>query len=537
MYLHRLLILITGLCLFAGIGSRPSCAADLIDEGFVAAQEGMLSQAGSALRQIGLRKAAETGPLAELVRDRQGVEERLREASLAMAKAGADRIGLAGQIDGLTAELAALDRKLDEGFPRYAELTRPQPLTVKDVQALLAPDEALIFTFIGETYSFVWAISPTLSGWHRVNAARDHVAEAVTELRLQLDPNAVTRGAASLEENADEAPKGPAFDRRLAGMLYDVFLAALEPVFGEAAHVYVVADGPLTSLPFGLLVTGAYDGADNDPAALRTTPWMIRRFALTTLPSVESLAVVKQLPAAAENRPVLAAYGDPVFEGGGSLSGVTRGAALVAGGLADVDRLRGLPPLPATRRELLSIAETLKADRATLHLGAEATEAAVKQGIGPAQVVAFATHGLLSGELQGLAEPALVLTPPEKASKLDDGLLTASEIIDLNLDADWVLLSACNTAGGSEPGAEGLSGLARAFLFAGARSIVVSHWPVRDDAAARLTTSALSIYEGGTVRRAEALRRSMLAVMEDSRDPTLAHPSAWAPFVIVGQGG
>lgn len=519
------------------MAALPARAETLIDEGFRAAQEAMLSSAGSAIRQIGLRTAATTGPLAELVRHRQSVEERLRDASAAIAKADADKIGLAGQIDGLTAELAGLDRLLAQDFPRYAELTRPQPLTIGAVQALLAPDEALILTFVGDTYAFVWAISPDRAGWHRVNAGAAVTAEAVAQLRKSLDPTAVTRGAAALEGAAPETPRGASFDRRLAAQLYDVFLGALEPVFGKARHVYVVADGPLTSLPFALFVTGPYDGADDDPAALRGTPWMIRRHALTTLPSVESLAVVKRLPPPQPNRPLLAGFGDPVFAGGSSLGGVTRGAALVAEGLADVDRLRSLPPLPATRRELLTIATTLGASETSLYLGDQATEAAVKQGIGPAQVVAFATHGLLSGEVQGVTEPALVLTPPDRASKLDDGLLTASEIIDLKLDADWVLLSACNTAGGAEPGAEGLSGLARAFLFAGARSIVVSHWPVRDDAAARLTTGALSAYAKGGLRRAEALQAAMLAVMEDTRDPSLAHPSAWAPFVIVGQGG
>lgn len=515
-------------------------AERLIDEGFAAAQEGMLSSAGSAIRQIGLRTAAEAGPLADLVRDRQGVEERLREASQAIAKAGADRIGLAGQIDGLTAELSALDRRLASDFPRYAELTRPRPLTIAEVQALLAPDEALILTFVGDTYTFIWAISPQTSAWQRVNAGQATLAEAVTRLRQTLDPSAMTtRGAAALDDQAPEpaTPRRPGFDRRLGAMLYSVLLAPLEPVFGASRHVYVVADGPLTSIPFAVFVTGAYDGEDDDPVALRETPWMIRQHALTTLPSVESLGVVKRLPPPAADRPLLAGYGDPAFAGGASVGSVTRGAALVAGGLADVERLRALPPLPATRRELLSIAQTLGADPGGLHLGAEATEAAVKRGIGPAQVVAFATHGLLSGELQGLAEPALVLTPPSEASKLDDGLLTASEIVDLKLDADWVLLSACNTAGGEAPGAEGLSGLARAFLFAGARSIVVSHWPVRDDAAARLTTGALRAYAETGVRRAEALQAAMISLMEDPRDPSLAHPSAWAPFVIVGQGG
>src|SRR5690606_22207527 len=104
------------------------------------------------------------------------------------------------------------------------------------------------------------------------------------------------------------------------------------------------------------------------------------------------------------------------------------------------------------------------------------------------------------------------------------------------LSADWVLLSACNTAGSDgKPGAEGLSGLARAFLYAGARSILVSHWPVRDDAAARLTTDAIAAVGQG-IGRSEALRRAMLALMEDKRDLSLAHPSAWAPFVVVGEG-
>ena len=510
----------------------------LIDEGFRAAQEAMLSSAGGAIRQIGLRTAAGDGPLAALVRDRQAVEERLRSAELQITKPGADQVGLAGAIQGLGAELAALDLSLAADFPRYADLTRPKPLSIAEVQQLLAADEALIATFIGETYAFVWAITPTQSAWHRVNAGQLVTSEAIATLRQTLDPTSPTRGAEALDGTAP-APRGLTFDRRLSAQLYDVFLAPLQPVFGSAQHIYVVPDGPLTSLPFGLLVAGRYSGEDDDPDALRRTPWMIRDHALTTLPSIESLRVVKGLPAPAPDRPVLAGFGDPVFSGGGSVASVTRGAALVAEGLADADRLRSLPPLPATRRELLQIAQTLNAQPTALRLGADATETAVKQGaIGKAQVVAFATHGLLSGEVEGVTEPALVLTPPDRPSKLDDGLLTASEIVELRLDADWVILSACNTAGGAEPGAEGLSGLARAFLFAGARSILVSHWPVRDDAAARLTTAALQAMADQTApTRAQALRQSMLALIDDTSDPSLAHPSAWAPFVIVGEGG
>jgi CHAT domain-containing protein len=209
------------------------------------------------------------------------------------------------------------------------------------------------------------------------------------------------------------------------------------------------------------------------------------------------------------------------------------------GKLADVEAVRDLAPLPQTGPELKKLAGALGGNEETLFLGARATETMAKQtDLSNVDVLAFATHGLLSGDLDGLAEPALVLTPPETATTLDDGLLTASEVADLKLSANWVILSACNTAGGDgRPDAEGLSGLARAFLYAGARAILVSHWPVRDDAAARLTTDTLAALDDGKVRRSEALRQAMLSVMNDERDPTLAHPSAWAPFVIVGEGG
>ena len=147
--------------------------------------------------------------------------------------------------------------------------------------------------------------------------------------------------------------------------------------------------------------------------------------------------------------------------------------------------------------------------------------------------------GLGSGRVGvGAAEPALVLTPPEVASATNDGLLTASEIADMSHSAEWVILSACNTAGGDgRPDAEGLSGLARAFLVAGAETLMVSHWPVRDDAAARLTTDAFSALTRDDIQsKSSALQASMQAMLEDGSDPTLAHPAAWAPFILVGDG-
>ena len=152
--------------------------------------------------------------------------------------------------------------------------------------------------------------------------------------------------------------------------------------------------------------------------------------------------------------------------------------------------------------------------------------------------MAFSTHGLISGELTGLSEPALVLTPPQEGTEADDGLLTASEIAQLKLNADWVILSACNTASADKPGAEGLSGLARAFFYAGARALLVSHWPVESNAATQLTTTMFDeLKTNPTIGRSEALRRSMMKLAANDNTPHYSHPAFWAPFVVVGEGG
>jgi CHAT domain-containing protein len=513
---------------------------DPMDEAFRAAQVVTASAAGQAIRQIGLRTAAGDDALAALVRDRQALADRLQDIEDAMAEPDADRVALAGEAAGVEAELSRLDALIAEGFPAYAELTRPGTLSVADVQALLRPDEAMITVHVAAGNTFVWAVSPGRAGWHRVTLRSDALADAVASLRAGLGPLANggtdTRAAVALNP---VAPRAEGFDRGLSHGMYSALLMPLEPVFAGARHIFVVADGALTALPFALFVTHPPGGDDADPAALRETAWMIRGHALTTLPSVEALRFVRRgRDTPPEGRPAFVGFGDPVLGGGMQLAGLSRGAGVMQGGLADVEQIRLLPPLPQTRGELQRIARVLGADDGSVFLGPDATEAVVKRTDLRAGVVAFATHGLLSGELAGLAEPALVLTPPDVPDRTDDGLLTASEITELSIDADWVILSACNTAGGEEPGAEGLSGLARAFLFAGARSILVSHWPVRDDAAARLTTDAFARIASGEARgKADALRLAMLALMEDTRDPTLAEPASWAPFVLVGDGG
>jgi len=286
--------------------------------------------------------------------------------------------------------------------------------------------------------------------------------------------------------------------------------------------------------------------------------WLARSHAITILPSVASLSTTQSREPGADSTAYLA-FANPLLlgrngddrrafdrtgcaPGGAPVTMVAsvelpQLATLFRGASADVASVRALQPLPETTDEVCAIAAVLGSAADAVHLGAKATEAAVKQlsGAGElkrARVLHFATHGLVSGELSGLAEPAIVLTPPATAGALDDGLLTASEVTTLELDADWVILSACNTAS-SDGGGEALSGLARAFFYAGARALMVSHWPVNSDAAVRLATGAVNeLTEEPSIGRAEALRRAMVA--EIDRGGRHADPANWAPFILVG---
>jgi CHAT domain-containing protein len=186
------------------------------------------------------------------------------------------------------------------------------------------------------------------------------------------------------------------------------------------------------------------------------------------------------------------------------------------------------------------VAQSLGATAENIRLGEEATVTAVRSAaLDRYRVIHFATHGLVAGDLESadgsLVEPALVMTPPATASSGDDGLLKASDIVALRLNADLVILSACNTAAGEHAGGEALSGLANAFLYAGARSLLASNWPVASDAAVRITTGmTAALAADPAIGRAEALRRSISALIDSEDD---AHPSYWAPFSLIGEGG
>ncbi len=196
--------------------------------------------------------------------------------------------------------------------------------------------------------------------------------------------------------------------------------------------------------------------------------------------------------------------------------------------------------LPETSDELSEISATFGPETTRLLLRENATEKILKNDVrfSDYRIVAFATHGLIAGQIDGITEPSLVLTPPETASKEDDGLLTSSEITAMKMNADWVILSACNTAApDGEPGAEGLSGLSRSFFYAGARSLLVSHWSVRSEPTVELTTSLMRILKNNPgTEKAEAHRQAMVNLRNSDMGATYSHPGIWGAFTVVGQG-
>jgi CHAT domain-containing protein/tetratricopeptide (TPR) repeat protein len=596
-------------------------AADpaLADEGFLAAQRALETEAAAALSQLAARFASRAPAFAELVRERQDLTQEFAERDKLLIAAVANsperrdpaaETTLRSRIAEIDARLDAIDQALGAQFPDYAALAKPSPLSIPEVQALLAPDEVLVqlidlqsVSGIPET-GFAWFVTKTDARWVRLPIGTAGLERAVATLRCGLDFSNWT-DAASWPDAPEDAKRRRTeqigrrerckkltgvevsdrqtlpFDRTKAHELY-------EALFGQAADLLVKSDGTgkallvvpsgsLTTLPFQVLVTDKpAAGIPAVTAEYSATAWLAKRHAVTVLPAVSSLKALRQSAKASQGTLPYIAFGNPLLLGrnGTDKRAFARQscpkttpasqpervawsipdviANLFRGSTVDVAALRRQSPLPETADELCAVASDLEASASEVHLGSRATETEVKRAssegtLAKARVVHFATHGLIASDTQSLdkslAEPALMLTPPEAATADDDGLLTASEVAMLKLDADWVVLSACNTAAsGENADAEPLSGLARAFFYAGGRALLVSHWYVDSRAAVEITTGAFAeLRRNPSIGRAEAFRRSMLAAMSDRGRPRswtpAAHPAVWAPFVIVGEGG
>lgn len=387
------------------------------------------------------------------------------------------------------------------------------PYVAENIISALQPDEVLIGYYCTDRESFAWVLGPGSAdpGFVRLRPGCAGVEQLSHRIREGISARGDFRGARPLHQDVS--------DRRAhlldaAADAYEALWQPLERLVEGKRHVIVVPTDHFGEMPWHMLLHRPPRGAG------ATGEWLVQRHAISVSPSPAAFMELRGLSGRVSGSRLYLGIGDPVFAPGTTAAGLQ------------------LPRLPETEHELRKVAEALAVPNPEILLRERAGEAALASMAGSEalrefRIVHFATHGLRADETGTLGEPAIALSLPASPTGGEDGLLTVSEIEQLELNADFVILSACNTAAGESGEAEPLSGLARAFLYAGARSILVSHWPVESDAAVRIVTGMFAelAAEPG-LRRAEALRRTLVKMIDGAgRD---ADPVRWAPFFIVG---
>lgn len=497
----------------------------LFAEAFAGAQEALAEATTPAVARTAALALADAAGMEEQAREREAISEELPSLT------GAERLqALARQQE--------IDLELLSAAPEFFSLIRPSALSLEEARELLEPGEALLLVLPTAYGTHALVVTTDSEAWHKSDWTADELGSRALKLRLDLDP----WGAGS---------NGYWDGGFAADISYDLYREILAPVMPilEGSDTLLYATGPaLSSIPLTVLTTQPSADPEARQHDYRAMSWLGDRFAMAQLPSLSSLAFLRASDDDTKASRSMVGFADPALEGGSATRG-GRNAAAVGNGqittlvgeneviLADSASIRALSRLPGTVDEVQMLADTLGQSGVELFLGLSATETAVKaEDLADVRYLVFATHGLLAGEAGIAREPGLVFTPPEEASAQDDGLLTASEILALDLSADWVILSACNTAAADGLGGGGLSGLARSFFYAGASSLLASHWPVRDDIAPLLTSGAVRLLEQNPdMSRAQALQRTMASVRNYASIEGADHPSSWAPFITVGE--
>ncbi|WP_157522466.1 CHAT domain-containing protein [Mitsuaria sp. 7] len=437
--------------------------------------------------------------------------------------------------------LAVQRQKLAAAYPAYADLITPATPGAAVLSARLRVGEGLLVVHALDEQTLIWLLRADAPAQFRaVPEGASALARRVKALRLRLDLSAMPAGR--------ETPLAQALPE-----LQSLHRELLSPLNRQGLQTLIVAgDGPLAGLPLAALVTEA-------PAAGRPVAWLLRQHAVVQLPSGASLQALRRAGPSAAAPKALLGFGDPAFDRsavaptspGPQTSQAPKAAQTPqakpgmsarhllaptptrAAGSYDAQlgfRYADIPPLPETRAELVAIARALGADPvADLRLGPAATRSAVLTApLADRRVLAFATHGLMPGELPGISKPALALAA--EADETASPLLELDDVLTLRMNAQWVLLSACNTAAGEQGGAA-MSGLVRGFFFAGARSVLATHWAVESASAAALTSAALQPAD----TRAGGLRRAQLQIADGQEGQgQWTHPYYWAAYALFG---
>ncbi|MBK7314403.1 CHAT domain-containing protein [Candidatus Aalborgicola defluviihabitans] len=387
---------------------------------------------------------------------------------------------------------------------------------------MLNPGESLLVVYPTDTATLVWLVGADgRKGFSAVAVSRAELARRVAQLRGLLDLGVAPAGRESVPASAQ------------LYALYKDLLGSLEPALRDVRSLLIATDGPLASLPLAALVT-------QPPQAGQAPAWLVRQMAVSQLPSSSALLALRRVAQPTVAAKALMGFGDPLFgvAGGAKLATAPRVDSGLSGDAARYDAQWGfsyadMPALPDTRTELLALASALGANPKTdLLMGAQATRRAVLDAnLLDRRVVAFATHGLMPGELPGISKPSLAMAAT--GDTRESPLLELDDVLGLRLNAQWVLLSACNTAAGEQGGAA-MSGLVRGFFFAGARSVLATHWAVESESATALTSATFSAQGKGTLSRGESLRQAQLAMLDGKLgNGRWSHPFYWAPYALL----
>jgi len=495
--------------------------------------------------------------LSKLVRTEQDLSLKIKSAYDALAnvrkgggeKDQANNQALQEKVELLTKARVSIRDEIADGFPEYEQLVRPKSAAVKQIQKSLAKDEVLLAFYFTEKQGYVFAIKKSGKLTARtLKASRGWVDRSVAKIRKSLDS-----GAQSLSEI-------PAYDVATAHALYKALLKPVVSVWIDARSLAIVPNGSLASLPLSALVTKPVKLRSNKKLAFaeyRNVQWLAKTHAINYLPSVMSLKTLRGLPSAQAKRQEFIGFGNPVFSASAKKLKLKKGGMHVRGlrkvkkGQLDKikvtsTKLKDLIGLPETEQEIAEVARSLKVKpEKSVYVGTKANEQLLKSlKLDDRKIIMFATHALLPGDLDGLEQPAIALSSPKASKTKGDGLLTMSEILGLKLDADWVVLSACNTGAASGKGADAISGLGMAFFYAGSRSLLVTHWPVETNSARALTTGLFETQQSKGLTRTEAMAQTVRQMISKGvyrnngkAEFSYAHPMFWAPFTLIGDGG
>ena len=387
-------------------------------------------------------------------------------------------------------------------------------ISVAMIQSEIKNDEVLIAYYFTPNNLHVAIINSKGVEFKTLNTNNEKINTTIKGIR------------ASLEVTNDK--KLQEFNVLQSRILFNEILNPILKNIENKKNLIIVPHKSLLSMPFELLIDEEGFDKNND---YKNTNWLINKFNISYYPSINSFYSLRTVNFEKTSRDFVG-FGDPKFLQVGKIENDIKYSNLyLRSGIANQKELRKFEELPETRSELFFLSKIFK-NGSDLYLGKDFNEKKIKSlKLDQYKVISFATHAVLANEVNNIGEPGIILTPPDVADEVNDGVLTVSEIQKLKLAADTVILSACNTAGkDGSANAEGLSGLASAFFHAGARSLMVTHWSVETNSAVSIMTNTFKNFENNN-----SLSQSLtLAKRKMIKNKSTSHPMFWAPFVIIG---